>query len=80
MMAIRLSLYGFYTTDFADLTRLEFFASLFMGFRVDMITIFTFSSLFVLLLLFIKQPKIRGTVALLWSSSKELCGQRPAQS
>lgn len=67
MMAIRLSLYGFYTTDFADLTTAEFFASLFMGFRVDMITIFTFSSLFVLLLLFIKQPKIRGAVALLWA-------------
>lgn len=67
MMAIRLSLYGFYTADFADLTTAEFFASLFMGFRVDMITIFTFSSLFILLLLFVKQLKIRAAIALVWA-------------
>jgi len=57
MMFIRLTLYGFYPDDFANLTTSEFFKSLFMGFRVDVITIFTFSSIFVLILLFIKSPK-----------------------
>ncbi|MDO8453784.1 MAG: sulfatase, partial [Sulfurimonas sp.] len=36
-------------------------------FRVDMITLFTFSSLFVLALLFIKIPKYRAVVALFWA-------------
>ncbi|WP_345992913.1 LTA synthase family protein [Sulfurimonas sp. HSL-1716] len=66
MMAIRLSLYGFYPEDFADLTTVEFFKSLFMGFRVDMITLFTFSSIFVLLLLFIQKKVIRLAIGLLW--------------
>lgn len=67
LMAIRLTLYNFYTEDFADLSRYEFYASLFMGFRVDMITIFTFSSIFILALIFIKNPKYRSIVALLWA-------------
>jgi phosphoglycerol transferase MdoB-like AlkP superfamily enzyme len=66
-MAIRLSLYNFYTSDFSDLTNQEFYASLLMGFRVDMITIFTFSSLFVLALLFIKNPKYRTIITLIWA-------------
>ncbi|MFA6197512.1 MAG: sulfatase-like hydrolase/transferase [Sulfurimonas sp.] len=65
-MAIRLSLYNFYPADFSDLTNQEFFASLVMGFRVDMITLFTFSSLFILALLFIKNPKYRAKTALVW--------------
>ena len=67
LMAIRLSLYGFYPDDFSDLSRSEFLASLLMGFRVDMIDIFTFSSAFVLLLLAIKNTKLRVVVALLWA-------------
>ncbi|WP_373000092.1 LTA synthase family protein [Sulfurimonas sp.] len=67
LMAIRLTLYNFYTDDFSNLTTSEFYASLFMGFRVDMITIFTFSSLFILTLLFIKQTKTRALVALFWA-------------
>ena len=66
-MAIRLSLYNFYPDDFSDLTTMEFYASLFMGFRVDMITIFTFSSLFILALLFVKESKTRAIIALLWA-------------
>ena len=50
LMAIRLTLYNFYITDFSDLSTNEFYASLLMGFRVDMITIFMFSSIFILLL------------------------------
>ena len=67
LMAIRFSLYEFYKTDFTDLTTNEFYASLLMGFRVDMITIFTFSSVFVLLLLFIKSPRTRGFVGVFWA-------------
>ena len=66
LMAIRLTLYNFYIDDFSNLTTGEFYASLFMGIRVDMITIFTFSSIFVLALLFIKEPKNRAKVALIW--------------
>ena len=67
LMAIRLTLYNFYIDDFKDLTSSEFYASLFMGFRVDMISLFTFSSLFVLILLFVKKPTIRAKVALVWA-------------
>ncbi len=67
MMAIRLTLYNFYPDDFSDLTTSEFYTSLLMGFRVDMITLFTFSSLFILALLFIKSVKIRAITALLWA-------------
>jgi len=67
-MAVRLTLYNFYIDDFADLSTNEFYASLFMGFRVDMISIFTFSALFILILLFIKNPKIRSITALVWAS------------
>ena len=66
MMAIRITLYNFYSDDFTDLTTSELYASMFMGFRVDMITLFTFSSLFILALLFIKKPSSRAKVALVW--------------
>ncbi len=67
LMAIRFSLYEFYKTDFSNLTTSEFYASLLMGFRVDMITIFTFSSVFVLLLLFVKSPRTRGLIGIVWA-------------
>lgn len=67
LMLIRLTLYNFYIDDFSNLTTSEFFYSLFMGFRVDMITIFTFSSIFILLLLFLKGTKKRATIAILWA-------------
>ncbi len=67
LMAIRLALYTFYKTDFSDLTTAEFYESLFMGIRVDMITIFTFSSIFILILLFVKNTKARSIIALLWA-------------
>lgn len=68
LMAIRITLYNFYQEDFSDLTNKEFYASLFMGFRVDMITIFTFSSPFILLLIFTLKPKHRGVIGTLWAS------------
>jgi len=67
LMAIRLTLFNFYQDDFFNLSNEEFYASLFMGLRVDMITIFTFSSLFILLLLFTIQPQRRATIAIIWA-------------
>jgi phosphoglycerol transferase MdoB-like AlkP superfamily enzyme len=67
LMITRLTLYNFYIEDFSNLTTYEFYASLLMGFRVDMITIFTFSSIFILALLFIKDVKSRAKVALTWA-------------
>ena len=66
MMAIRLSLYGFYPEDFKDLTSQEFFQSIFMGLRVDMITLFTFSAIFILILLFVQKKAIRVSVGMTW--------------
>lgn len=68
LMATRLTLYNFYTEDFTDLSTAEFYASLFMGFRVDMITIFTFSSVFILALMFLKKTTYRAIVALAWAA------------
>lgn len=68
LMAIRLTLYNFYSEDFVDLSTAELYASLLMGFRVDMITIFTFSSIFVVALIFLKKPKHRALVALFWAA------------
>ena len=67
MMAIRISLLNFYPHDFSDLTKSELYTSLFMGFRVDMITFFTFSSIFILPLLVITHTKTRLLLALLWA-------------
>ena len=67
MMAIRISLLNFYPHDFSDLTKSEQYTSLFMGFRVDMITFFTFSSIFILPLLVITHTKTRLLLALLWA-------------
>jgi len=67
LFLIRLTLLFFYPQDFMDLDLKDLLLSLFMGFRVDMITLFTFSFLFVLLLLMIKSLPIKKTLALLWS-------------
>ncbi|WP_457745715.1 LTA synthase family protein [Sulfurimonas sp.] len=67
MSALRVTLYFFYPNDFSNLTTEEIFASFLMGVRVDIITIFTFSSLFILLLLFIKKRKIRAYTATVWA-------------
>jgi len=67
LMCIRLSLYYYYVDDFSNLSLMEFLASLLMGFRVDIITVFTFSSIFILALLFIKTPSKRAIVALIWA-------------
>jgi len=67
LMAIRFTLYNFYSEDFHDLSLYELFLSFVMGFRVDMITIFTFSSPFILLLIFIKYQKIRVFIGVIWA-------------
>jgi len=66
MMAIRLTLLFMYPSDFDDLTTIELLRSLLMGFRVDMITIFTFSFVFILPLIFIKKVLPRKIIGVLW--------------
>lgn len=66
MKLIRVSLYLFYPDDFMDLTTLEVVQSFFIGFRVDIITLFTFSIPFVLLLMYIKNLYFRRWVGVLW--------------
>jgi len=67
MMAIRITLLNFYPDDFSNLTTSELYTSLFMGFRVDMITLFTFSSIFILPLLIITHARTRLVLILLWT-------------
>ncbi|MBU0720561.1 LTA synthase family protein [bacterium] len=67
LMLQRVVLFNLYPDDFSDLSKAEIFSSLVMGLRVDMITIFTFSSIFVLLLLFIRKVQTRAIVALAWA-------------
>jgi len=67
MMIIRLTLFNFYPNDFSDLTTSELLSSFFMGFRVDIITVFTLSSIFILPLLAITHTKIRLFIILLWA-------------
>lgn len=67
MMLIRTTLYLAYPSDFADLTPYEVFLSFVMGLRVDMITLFTFSALFILLLLTIRNRLARRVFGMLWA-------------
>ncbi len=72
MMIPRLILWQMYPDDFADLTFFELIGSFIMGFRVDMITLFTFLSLIILLLLFpvrwIHRRRFRIGMGLVWSA------------
>ena len=71
LMGLRLWLYFSYPADFAMLDTAEMLLSFFMGFRVDMSTLFTFLSLPILLALFpvkgVLNPSYRKLVSLLWS-------------
>lgn len=66
MMSIRLVLLFMYQSDFDDLTKSELMRSLLMGFRVDTITIFTFSFLFILPLIIIKKLLPRKIIGVMW--------------
>lgn len=72
MMIPRLALLGMYPEDFSDLTLLELVQSFLMGFRVDMITLFTFLSLSILLLSFpvkwVHKRKFRIGMGFVWST------------
>lgn len=68
MMAIRSTLLFMYPSDFDDLTKSELIRSLLMGFRVDMITIFTFSFAFILPLIFIKKVLPRKIIGVTWGA------------
>jgi phosphoglycerol transferase MdoB-like AlkP superfamily enzyme len=70
MLFPRLLLWFKYPEDFADLTVMELFSSFFMGFRVDMITLFTFFSLIILLLTlpakWVHNRSYRMTLGAIW--------------
>ena len=68
MTLIRISLYLMYPSDFADLNLQEILLSFVMGIRVDIITVFTFSSLFIILLSLIKHKKTVYFIGLIWAS------------
>ncbi|MDD3477006.1 MAG: sulfatase-like hydrolase/transferase [Sulfurimonas sp.] len=67
MMIIRLQLLVMYPSDFNDLTLIQTIQSLFMGFRVDTITLFTFSFIFIIPLIFIKNITARKVIGILWA-------------
>lgn len=67
MMIIRLQLLVMYPSDFNDLTLMQTLYSLFMGFRVDTITLFTFSFIFIIPLIFIKNITARKVIGILWA-------------
>lgn len=72
MMIPRLILWKMYPDDFSDLSVPELLGSFLMGFRVDMITLFTFLSLAVLLLSFpakwVHKRKFRIGMGFVWST------------
>lgn len=71
MMFPRIFLYFSYSNDFSDLTFREVLFSFLMGFRVDIITLFTFLGLIVLLLAFpaqwVHRRRFRIAMGIIWS-------------
>ncbi len=71
MMGVRFFLLLTYPEDFANLTSAELILSLFNGLRVDIITLFTFLGLFILLLTLpipvIHAKGYRQSIALMWN-------------
>lgn len=72
MMIPRITLWRMYSEDFSDLTFFELISSFIMGFRVDIITLFTFLSLIILLLAFpvkwVHKRRFRIGMGLIWST------------
>lgn len=72
MMIPRIALWRMYPEDFSDLTFFELIGSFIMGFRVDIITLFTFLSLIILLLAFpvrwVHKRHFRIGMGLVWST------------
>jgi len=72
MMSVRLFFLFRYPEEFKTLTSSELFQTLFMGFRIDIISLFTFAGIFILLLTlplkFLTKAKIRQGLSYLWAS------------
>lgn len=72
MMIPRIFLFMLYHADFSDLTLFEIFTSFMTGFRVDIITIFTFLALVVVLLTFpakwVHRKRFRIVMGIVWST------------
>lgn len=71
MMGIRIFFLLRYPEDFSELSFIELLQTLFMGFRIDIITLFTFSGIFILLLTLplkiLNRAKTRQAISLLWA-------------
>ena len=71
MMGLRLFFLLRYPEDFSSLNNLELFQTLLMGGRIDIITLFTFTGIFMLILTlpfkFLSSVKLRQGIALLWA-------------
>ncbi len=71
MMLVRLFLLLSYPADFSDLSTTELLLSLFMGLRVDIITLFTFLGLFILMLTlpvsWVHHQRYRKIIGRLWA-------------
>jgi len=71
LMLVRLFLLLSYPADFSDLSTTELMLSLFMGLRVDIITLFTFLGLFILMLTlpvsWVHHQRYRKVIGRLWT-------------
>lgn len=71
MMLLRLFFLLRYPEDFSSLSTSELFQTLIMGGRIDIITLFTFTGIFILILTLpvklLAKPKIRQSLALVWA-------------
>lgn len=71
MMGIRIFFLLRYPQDFSPLNADELLQTLVMGFRIDIITLLTFSGILILLLVLplkiLSKPKMRQAVALVWA-------------
>jgi len=71
MMSLRLFFLLRYPEDFSSLSNLELLQTLVMGGRIDIITLFTFTGIFMLTLTlplkFLSSTKVRQSIALLWA-------------
>jgi len=72
MMGLRLFFLLRYPEDFSSLNTLELFQTLLMGGRIDIITLFTFTGVFMLVLTLplkiLSKTKLRQAIAVLWAS------------
>lgn len=71
MMSVRIFFLFRYPEEFTSLSTSELFQSLFMGLRIDIISLFTFAGIFILLLTLplkvLSKTKLRQAISYLWA-------------